>query len=95
MLDRCVHDGFANGAVAYYKAVHRTFYLMLFYAETARSVTLRIVVDDQHAFAKRGEKRGDIDTRGRFAHAALLVGYCNDFCHGTPLRLPYLYCRFR
>jgi hypothetical protein len=46
-----------------------------------RRVALRIEVDQQHAMATRRDRRGEVDRRGCLAHAALLVGDCDDACH--------------
>ena len=47
-------------------------------AEAGRGIALRIEIDDQHALADGGQRRGEIDRGGGLAHAALLVGESQD-----------------
>ena len=47
-------------------------------AEPGAGIALRIEIDDQHALADGGERRAEIDGRGRLADAALLVGERED-----------------
>ncbi len=47
-------------------------------AEAGRGVALRIEIDDQDALADRSECRAEIDRRGCFSHAALLIRQRQD-----------------
>src|SRR5262249_44806492 len=47
-------------------------------AEPGRGVTLRIEVDNQHAFADCRQRRAEVDRGGRLADAALLIGERQD-----------------
>ena len=42
-------------------------------AEPGRGVALRVEIDDQDVFADRRERGAEIDSRGRFSHAAFLI----------------------
>ena len=50
-------------------------------AETAGGVGLRVAVDEQGLGAVSGKGRGKVNRRGGFAHAALLIGNCDDPAH--------------
>ena len=50
-------------------------------AQAAGGVALRIQIHQQRALAPRGHAGRKVDGRGRFAHAALLVGNRDDFSH--------------
>ncbi len=50
-------------------------------AEAAAGVALRVHVDEQHALALGGQGSGQVHRRGGLAHAALLIGDCQDATH--------------
>lgn len=47
----------------------------------ACGIALRIYIGEQNALAESADCGGEIDSRGRFAYAALLVYHGNGLCH--------------
>ena len=47
-------------------------------------VALRVQIDDEDLFAECRHTGAQVDGGGGFANAALLVCYCDDFCHAVP-----------
>ncbi len=68
------HHGLAQRHLADQHVIGRGVAVAAIDAEAGGGVALRIQIDDQHALADRGECRPEIDRRGGFADAALLVG---------------------
>ena len=58
-------------------------------AEAAGGVALGVQVHNEDFFVLGGHTGRQIDRRGAFAHAALLVRNCNDFAH---CRFPFVLC---
>jgi len=50
-------------------------------AQSRRGVGLRIGVQQENFLAQQRERRREVDGRGRLAHAAFLIGQCDDLCH--------------
>ena len=47
-------------------------------AEAGAGVALRVDIHDEHALSRRRNAGGEVDTGGRLADAALLVGHSDD-----------------
>lgn len=57
---------------------------VFFEPQTARSVALRIAIDEEGALLRRSERSGKIHCRGRFSNATLLVGDGDDLPQEGP-----------
>src|ERR1700737_356571 len=69
---------FSNGRAAEERVV-QIFGFEFLHAERAGGVALRVKIDNQDALTSFGERGAEIDSRGRFADAALLIGDSDDF----------------
>jgi hypothetical protein len=49
--------------------------------DSACEIALRVDINDQHALVRQRERRGQIDSSGGFADAALLIGDGYDVSH--------------
>src|SRR5438477_4980925 len=72
------HDGIAKRRFADQHVVGRAAPVATVDAKTSGGVALRIEIDDQHAFADRGECGTEIDGGGGLAYAALLIRQRQD-----------------
>ena len=78
-----------HGRIPHHHVVYRATEIVLAladYAETARRISLRIYVHDEYFVPHKSDERAEVDTGGRLSDASLLIGYCDDFCHGTASR---------
>ena len=71
-------DDLGERALADERVVARRAARLAIDAEAGRGVALRVEIDDEHAFADRGERGAEIDRRRRLADPALLVGENQD-----------------
>ena len=92
-----------NGKVAEIRLFHHVLHLhaahqhlidALFlhrHAQAGGGVALGIQVDNQHPLAHIRHEGRQVDRRGGFAHAALLIDDCNGLCHGVITALRYYF----
>ena len=81
-----------GGGDARHDAIVNAFALPGGHTHTGAGVALRVKIAHKHFFALCSHTAGQVDGGGGLAHAAFLVGDCDDLCHGTrPFLSFYLY----
>ena len=84
---KILHAGFAYSApkagAACQHLVHGDAAGLL--PQAAGGVALRVHIDKQGVLPALGQAGGQVDGRGGFAHAALLIGDGDDLCHVSPM----------
>ena len=79
VLDR--DQGLDGAAIAQQHIAAGARLRMLVDAASHGGIALRIQIDEQHAALGRRQRRGEIHRGRGLAHAAFLIGHCNDAFH--------------